>query len=71
MPVEIVKVQVPIIGDKSQVLIYDRGRKHMVHQPLTNDVKARLKGDLKGYFKGAWSSIVGWGISERVPDQDW
>ncbi len=71
MAIEIVKVQVPIIGDPGTCLVYAKGHKHVRQQPLTNDVREKLKGDLKGYFKGAWSSIVGWGISERVADQDW
>jgi hypothetical protein len=30
-----------------------------------------MRGDYKAFFKGAWSSIVGWGLSNRVKDQDW
>jgi hypothetical protein len=71
MPIEIVKVQVPLVGDTSMCLVYDKARKHMVQQPLLRDVEKQLNGDAKGYFKGAWSSIVGWGLSERVADQDW
>ena len=69
--VEIVKVQVPLFGGRGQMLVYDRKRKHVNEQPLLLDVQRQLKGDAKGYFKAAWSSVVGWGISERVPDEDW
>jgi hypothetical protein len=71
MPLEIVKVQVPLSGGVSHCLVYDKARKHVNQQPLLRDVKKALNGDVKGYFKAAWSSVVGWGISERVPDQDW
>jgi hypothetical protein len=72
MPLEIVKVQVPLVGGNSnECLVYDKARKHMSTQPLLSEVRKALKGDPKGYFKAAWSSIVGWGISERVPDQNW
>ena len=70
--VEIVKVQVPLAGGTPNTcLVYDRARKHMVEMPLMNHVKAALKGDPKGYFRAVWSSVVGWGISERVGDQPW
>ena len=71
MGIEIVKVQVPIVGNPNTCLIYDKERKHQTEQPLQEHIKKALNGDYKGYFKGAWSSIVGWGISERVPNQDW
>lgn len=71
MSIEIVKVQVPIVGDRGTCLVYDKNRRHMQQQPLLGYVEKALDGDLKGYFKAAWSSVVGWGISERVADQDW
>lgn len=73
MAVEIVKVQVPLnlVEGPIEVLIYDKNRKHTTTQPLTSDVAKKLRGDKKGYFKGAWSSVVGWGLSERVPDRNW
>lgn len=30
--------------------------------------KDQMGDDLKAYFVGSWSSIVGWGLSERVSD---
>ncbi len=71
MALEIVKVQIPLAGDRRIGLVYDKARKHMIEQPILEDTRKALKGDLKGYFRAAWSSVVGWGISERVPDQDW
>lgn len=67
----VVKVQVPLAGDARKCLVYDRRRKHVTEQALTNHVRKALNGDAKGYFRGAWSSVVGWGISERVADQGW
>ena len=40
-------------------------------QPLTPDIEAKLAGDKKGYFNGAWSSTVGWAIGSRVREQAW
>ena len=73
MSVEIVKVQVPLnLGEGPvEVLIYDQNRRHVVVQPLVADTAKKLGADKKGYFKATWSSVVGWGISERVSDQDW
>lgn len=75
MPVEIVKVQRALASSSmvadDRVLIYDKARKHTTEQPLTNDVRKKMGDDMKAYFKGAWSSIVGWGLSERVGDQSW
>lgn len=75
MPIEIVKVQRALASSHpagyEQVLVYDKARKHMTEQPLTSDVREKMGSDMKAYFKGAWSSIVGWGLSERVKDQGW
>ena len=76
MGVEIVKVQRPIMtnDDQQPWLIYDRKRKHRTIVPagaIPAHVKKALGGDFKGYFTGAWSSVVGWGLSDRVADQDW
>lgn len=68
---EIVKVQVPIVGNKSLCLVYAKGRRNMVEQPVPDAARKALNGDLKGYFKGTWSSVVGWAINERVAAQDW
>lgn len=66
----IVKVQVPLTGG-NKCLVYDRRRKHVSEQPLLSHVRKALNGDAKGYFRAAWSSVVGWGISQRVADQGW
>ena len=72
MAVEIVKVQVPLnTASRDHVLVYDRERKHMVEMPLLSHVAEQLGSDAKGYFRAAWSSVVGWGISTRVADQNW
>lgn len=40
-------------------------------QFVPNYVETALGGDERGFFCAAWSSVVGWGISGRVSDQDW
>ena len=76
MPVEIVKVQRPISTNDPRApwLIYDKDRKHVEQKPsaaIRKDIRKAMGSDFKGYFKGAWSSVVGWGLSVRVEDQDW
>ena len=76
MPVEIVKVQRPIFtNDPNEPwLIYDRWHQHIeskLPHRIREDTRKAMGSDFKGYFKGAWSSVVGWGLSERVEDQNW
>jgi hypothetical protein len=76
MSVEIVKVQRPIHTTDPDLpwLIYDRAEKHVEQRParmVRREVKDKMGADYKAFFKGAWSSVVGWGLSERVADQDW
>jgi hypothetical protein len=76
MPIEIVKVQRPVAQSPGEPvwLIYDKSRRHEVMLPeraILQSVKKAMGNDLKAHFKAAWSSVVGWGISERVPNQDW
>jgi hypothetical protein len=70
---EIVKVQVQLNnnGEVPKALIYDRARKHLITRPLLAYEQKAMKGDLKAFFKGEWSSTVGWGLTDRVPDEDW
>jgi hypothetical protein len=73
---EIVKVQRPVVSSDSHSpwLIYDKSRKHVESKPdlvIPKHVRDAMKNDFKAYFRGAWSSIVGWGLGERVPDQGW
>ena len=76
MPVEIVKVQRPIVSNDPDDpwLIYDKARKHECEVPdaaIPKHVRKAMGSDFKAYFKGTWSSIVGWGLSVRVNAQDW
>ena len=67
---EIVKVQIPLSGD-GEALIYDKERKRIIQRHLSRHELKAMGGDVKAYFNAAWSSIVGWGLSQRVEDQDW
>ena len=69
---EIVKVQRPVIGD--EWLIYDKDKNHVEQLPdrlVSTYIKAAMRNDHVAYFGAAWSSIVGWGLSRRVKDQNW
>ena len=71
---EIVKVQRPFMTSDPDApwLIYDAKRKHVTHVPemiIPKEVKDAMGDDFKAYFIGAWSSVVGWGLSKRVPDE--
>jgi hypothetical protein len=82
---EIIKVQVPIASSEPipevgmgemthfNCLIYPSNRdpKKTRRQPIPVKAYNALKGDLKGYFNGHFSSIVGWAVNDRVADQDW
>lgn len=70
---EIVKVQRPMMTSDQSLpwLIYDADRKHVTQVPgiaIPHHVRDAMGDDFKAYFVGAWSSIVGWGLSERVSD---
>jgi hypothetical protein len=76
MTSEIVKVQRPLSSSHPSTpwLIYDKGYKHVEHNPemlVSADVKAAIGKAAKGYFSGVWADDVGWTISERVKGQDW
>lgn len=73
---ETVKVQRPIVtsGGESLWLIYDKKRRHVTQVPdgaIPSNVKQKMGKDHKAFFTGAWSSIVGWGLSDRVKDEAW
>lgn len=73
---EIVKAQGPMMsnGEHPPWLMYDEARKHVTkvdHRVVPQYVKDAMGDDFEAYFVGAWSSIVGWGVSERVADQEW
>jgi hypothetical protein len=71
---ETVKVQRPLFPPDGPWLIYGRNHKHSREVPhflIPDYVKKAMGDDKKAYFVGAWSSIVGWGLSSRVKDEDW
>ena len=70
MPSEIVKVQVPIIGD-GPALVYAKDRARMRQMPISLAVRKALLGNGKGYFNAEWSKLNGWRIGDRVADQEW
>lgn len=76
MPVQIVKVQKPLFSTESSPpwLISDRWGRHVTEVPaaaIPQHVKAAMSTTHRAYFNGAWSSVVGWGLSDQVEEQDW
>lgn len=73
---DIIKVQRPLSTTDPTIpwLIYDKSR-HRQQQIPQSVVPPRavkdMGSDLKGYFEGTWSSIVGWAIGKRVRNQEW
>ena len=70
---ETVKVQRPIhtTDPDAPWLIYDAAKKHVEERPdrmIPAYIRDQMRGDFKAYFTGAWSGVVGWGISNRVSD---
>ena len=69
----IVKVERPPENEDAPWLMYDKDREHLVEvdcMVIPQHVKDAMGNDLEAYFVGAWSSIVGWGLSERVSDAE-
>lgn len=66
----IVKVQLPIMGDMSNALIYDRKKKIMTHVPITKPIRIAMDGNLKAYFhaelKGDKVELI-----SKAPWQEW
>jgi len=74
MGIEIVKVQRPLSPPDGPWLIYDRAEKHVDHvdaRTIPKHIRDAMGCDHKAFFKGAWSSVVGWGLSQRVKEQGW
>ena len=68
--IEIVKVQVPIVGD-GPALVYPEDHTRIRQMPISLATKKALRGQKKGYFNAEWSSLNGWRINDRVADQGW
>jgi hypothetical protein len=69
---EVVKVQRAL--NNNNWLIYDRERKHVQERDglsVPAYVHEAMGDDTKAFFEGAWSSVVGWGLSSRVEEQGW
>lgn len=74
MAIEIVKVQHPLFPHGAPWLICDEACKRISRLSDTvipKHVKEAMNGYSKAFFNGDWSSVDGWGLSERVEDQVW
>ena len=70
MPIEIVKIQLPLYGEPF-MLVYNEDHSIQARLPLTDKVKAELGRDAKGYFSVTVGSDGIMTIHERVEEQDW
>lgn len=73
---DVVKVQRPVRTNDPQApwMIYDASRKRQSQTPdasIPKHVKDAMGGDYKAFFKGSWSSAIGWSLLRRVADQTW
>ena len=67
---EIVKVQIPLNGP-GEALIYAKDRTRVVRRDLYPHEVKQMGDDVKAYFEGIWSTVLGWSLAQRVEDQDW
>ncbi|MBO4228372.1 hypothetical protein [Bradyrhizobium neotropicale] len=71
---EIVKVQLPLTSNdpRKLALVYAKGRKNMVQQPLDAITRKLMGADFKAFFEAEYQPARGtWLIGERVGHQDW
>jgi hypothetical protein len=73
---DIVKVQRPLrTNDPLEPwLIYDESRARQSQIPASSIpkyAKDAMGSDHKAFFKGSWSSAIGWSLLRRVEDQPW
>jgi hypothetical protein len=71
---EIVKVQVPITASEADQmpLVYAKGHRLMVQQPLDLATKRAMGADFKAFFKAEYRpTLRRWSIGTRVKDRDW
>jgi len=46
----IIKIQMPLAGDMTKLLIYDKTKKYIGHLPITEDVLDLMNGRIKAFF---------------------
>ena len=66
----IVKVQVPVFPPDGLALIYNKSRSKIVQRPVDDDLRKKMKGKLKAYFRAK----VHEGdirLLRQVSDQSW
>ena len=70
VPEEIVKVQVPLGGMGTDVLIYAENRDRIQMQRPSGELLRQIGGRPKAYFRAKWKDGR-WRIGQRVGDQPW
>lgn len=71
---DIVKVQKPVVtNDPRQLaLVYAKGRKFYVQQPLDPATDKAMGEDKKAFFEAEFIHVRNqWSIGKRVSDRDW
>ena len=68
----IVKVQIPLVTNDPVecALVYAKGRKNIVQQPLGGTTKKLMGDDKKAFFEAKFRQGK-WTIGKRVTDQAW
>lgn len=69
--IELFKVQMPIGGDMSMMLIYNRSRKITRHLPITEKVRDYMKGSLKEFVWGEFTNTGDFIIHMKADWQRW
>lgn len=72
----IVKVQLPLMSTRPDAaiigLVYAKGKRHLVEQPIDGMTRKLLGGDAKGFFEAEYLASKGiWSIGKRVEDREW
>lgn len=68
----IVKVQIPIVGERQEALVYEEDRRNTILQPIPEWVRRTISDTYKGYFRSTWNPDAGvYVIHDQVFDQDW
>lgn len=76
MPVEIVKVQVPLVQFGAEqtglALIYAKHHRNMVEQPIDEAIRAALGREVRRFCEAEWNADdKRWTIGKAVASQSW
>lgn len=72
-PRTIVKVQMPLVSTEKhpRALVHNQDRSVLFQTPITDPLRARMRGKAKGYFHATIEPSGDIEISDPAPDQSW